>query len=210
MNDILITKKSQTIVENIVKTMMGNTFHHHFHILYDIVTTIKKGEINYLEIGSYCGASGSLVLSHPKIVNAICVDTFKEASTEMVESNFQNFKNKESKFEFIVGDSKSEETINKVKNVTNGVDLFYIDGDHSYQGCIDDFLNYYDLVNSGGYVVFDDYNDVHYSPQVKHAVDFIVSDFLFGQFEVIGCFRNSLMAYPSDMVYNNQFILRRR
>lgn len=210
MNEILITKTSQTIVENIVKNMIGSTFHHHFHILYDIVTSIKKDKINYLEIGSYCGASGSLVLTHPKKVNAICVDTFEEASTETVRANFDMFKNMQSTFEFVVGDSKSIETLDKVKSKINCVDLFYIDGDHSYQGCLDDFLNYCDLVSSGGYIVFDDYNDVHYSPQVKHAVDFIVSDFLFDQFEVIGCFRNSLKVYPSDMVYNNQFILRKK
>ncbi len=75
---------------------------------------------------------------------------------------------------------------------------------------MNDFLNYCDLVNKGGYIVFDDYHDVEYSPQVKHAVDFIVSELLYSQFEVIGYFRNSLKAYPDNMIFNNEFILRRK
>ena len=31
--------------------------------------------------------------------------------------------------------------------------------------CIDDFLNYKDFINSGGYVIFDDYHDVEFCPQ---------------------------------------------
>lgn len=210
MNEILITKKSQKQVDKIVSEMEGQTFHHHFHILYDIVSSIKKDSINYFEIGSYCGASGSLVLSHTKHINAFCMDTFTEAPTELVKRNFDKFKNPLSNYDLIIGDSQKDYTINKLKEKVDKVDLFYIDGDHSYQACINDFLNYNELVVSGGYIVFDDYHDVHYSPQVKHAVDFIVSDLLFDCYEVIGCFRNSLNTYPSEMIYNNEFVLRKK
>lgn len=210
MNEIFLTKKSKNLVEHIVRNMEGKTFHHHFHILYDILTTIRKPEINYLEIGTYCGASTSLVLSHPKKISAICIDTFSEAPTDLVERNLNKFKNINSNYELLVGDSKDDDIIKKTKSKTEEVDLFYIDGDHSFQGCLEDFLNFSDLITPGGYVVFDDYHDVNYSPQVKHAVDYIVSDFLFDQFEVIGSFRNSLKVYPSEMVYNNQFIIRKK
>jgi len=210
MNDILITRNSQKKVENIVEQMEGKTFHHHFHILYDILSSIEKEQVNYLEIGSYCGASGSLVLSHSKKVNAFCLDTFSEAPTEMVKKNFEKFKNPESNYKLIVGNSRDKETIEETRRLVKNVDLFYIDGDHSFDACMEDFLNYCDLLNYGGYVVFDDYHDVHYSPQVKHAVDYIVSDFLYGKFEVIGAFKNNLKAFPSEMIYNNQFILRKK
>lgn len=210
MNEILITRKSQKQVQKIVGEMEGQTFHHHFHVLYDIISSFKKENINYFEIGSYCGASGSLVLSHTKQVNAFCMDTFAEAPTELVKRNFDKFKNPSSNYNLIIGDSQKDNDIDKLKKIVNNVDLFYIDGDHSYQGCINDFLNYNELVVSGGYIVFDDYHDVNYSPQVKHAVDFIVSDLLFGCYEVIGSFRNSLNTYPSEMIYNNEFILRKK
>ena len=190
--------------------MEGQTFHHHFHILYDIISSIEKDNINYFEIGSYCGASGSLVLSHNKKVSAFCLDTFSEAPIDLVERNFKKFKNPNSEFSFIVGDSQTEEIIDNVKTIVKDVDLFYIDGNHTFEGCVNDFLNYNDLVKNGGYIAFDDYHDVEYSPQVKHAVDFIISDLTYGQYEVIGSFRNSFKTYPSEMPYNNLFIIRKR
>lgn len=210
MNQILITRSSQSKVQEIVEQMEGQTFHHHFHILYDIISSLEKDEINYFEIGSYCGASGSLVLSHPNKVRAFCMDTFSEAPVELVTRNFTKFKNLESEFTLICGDSQIKESVSEVKKIVRDVDLFYIDGNHSFDGCINDFLNYNDLVNKGGYIAFDDYHDVKYSPQVKHAVDYIVSDLSFGQYEVIGSFRNSLRSYPSEMPYNNIFIIRRK
>jgi hypothetical protein len=103
MNQILPTKSSQRKVQKIVGHMEGQTFHHHFHILYDIISSIEKDNINYFEIGSYCGASGSLVLSHNKKVSAFCLDTFSEAPIDLVERNFKKFKNPNSEFSFIVG-----------------------------------------------------------------------------------------------------------
>jgi cephalosporin hydroxylase len=210
MNQILPTKSSQRKVQKIVEHMEGQTFHHHFHILYDIISSIEKDNINYFEIGSYCGASGSLVLSHNKKVSAFCLDTFSEAPIDLVERNFKKFKNPNSEFSFIVGDSQTEEIIDNVKTIVKDVDLFYIDGNHTFEGCVNDFLNYNDLVKNGGYIAFDDYHDVEYSPQVKHAVDFIISDLTYGQYEVIGSFRNSFKTYPSEMPYNNLFIIRKR
>ena len=209
MNQILITKESKRRVEEIVSQMEGQTFHHHYHILYDIITAIEKEEINYFEIGSYCGASSSLVISHPKKVNAFCMDTFSEAPESLVSANLEKFKKGLSNYKLIAADSQKEKSVVEVKKIIKDVDLFYIDGDHSYEGCMNDFLNYHELVNKGGYVVFDDYHDVKYSPQVKHAVDYIVSDLTFGQYEVIGSFRNTLKTHPTDMEYNNLFILRR-
>lgn len=210
MNQILPTLQSQRKVQQIAQQMEGQTFHHHFHILYDILSSVEKTIVNYFEIGSYCGASGSLVLSHEKKVNAFCMDTFNEAPIELVYRNFEKFKNQNSEFKLIVGNSQDELNISKVKQEVRDIDLFYIDGDHSFQGCINDFLNYNEVVNRGGYIVFDDYHDVKYSPQVKHAVDYIVSDLIFNQYEVIGSFRNSLNTYPSEMIYNNLFLLRRK
>jgi hypothetical protein len=104
----------------------------------------------------------------------------------------------------------TEEIIDKVKTIVKDVDLFYIDGNHTFEGCMNDFLNYNDLVKNGGYIAFDDYHDVEYSPQVKHAVDFIISDLTYGQYEVIGSFRNSFKTYPPEMPYNNLFIIRKK
>lgn len=48
--------------------------------------------------------------------------------------------------------------------------LFMIDGDHSYEGVKVDFERYWDLVEPGGYILFDDYGGPEW-PDVKRFVD---------------------------------------
>lgn len=38
------------------------------------------------------------------------------------------------------------------------IDVLFIDGDHEFQGCRKDFLNYEPHVVAGGFIIFDDYN----------------------------------------------------
>ena len=106
--------------------------------------------------------------------------------------------------------SKNLETAKKVRNNIKSVDMLFIDGDHTMQGVIDDFINYKDLVNSGGYVIFDDYNDHAWSPEVKHGVDMIVKEYLFDDYEVLGFIYNKLKASPDTMIYNNEFVIRKK
>jgi hypothetical protein len=49
---ITITKKSLDLVERISNSIQNQTFHHHYHILYDIVDTYPIDyTVNYVEIG---------------------------------------------------------------------------------------------------------------------------------------------------------------
>ena len=59
--DFDITSESLEKNKMIADNMEGTTFHFHTHILYDIRTKLGDGDITYLEIGSYCGASISLI-----------------------------------------------------------------------------------------------------------------------------------------------------
>lgn len=56
----------------------------------------------------------------------------------------------------IVGDSKSPDTLAKVKKALPVLDFLFIDGDHSYEGVSSDFQMYSPLVRSGGLVGFHD------------------------------------------------------
>lgn len=56
----------------------------------------------------------------------------------------------------IRGDSHSEEVSAKVRDVTQCLDMLFIDGDHTYGGVKDDFLSYSPLVRPGGIVAFHD------------------------------------------------------
>jgi len=51
----------------------------------------------------------------------------------------------------------------------HSLDLVYVDGDHTYEGCHRDIVAWYGIVKTGGIMVFDDYSDLF--PGVIKAVD---------------------------------------
>jgi len=208
MDNFISTKTSLDILQHISNNMLGATFHHHFHILYDLRSSINKEIVNYVEIGAYCGASSCLMLNHPQHVNVTSIDigTFTPGGVDTIYQNVEKFKLDYHKFELIVGDSHSSETLNTLKSKVSEIDILYIDGEHSYPSVIQDFNDYKDLVVSGGYIIFDDYLDTNL--QVKPAVDDIINS-LNGEFKVIGCIKNLFNARPSDWQYNNDFILKK-
>ena len=63
---------------------------------------------------------------------------------------------------FILGDSHSQSTCDKVEEVTNGsIDFLFIDGDHSYDGVKADYRRYEPLVAKGGIIAFHDIQHEH-------------------------------------------------
>ena len=96
------------------------------------------------------------------------------------------------------------------------VDILFIDGAHDYNSVINDWKNYNGFVNSGGYIIFDDYNDYKYSPEVKPAVDEIVKHIDRKVYEIIGSPLNTLddtsVGYNNTygLKYSNEFILRKK
>lgn len=189
--DFTITKNSLDILKNISTEMVGKTFHFYTHVLYDIRTSLGSSEKTYLEIGSYAGCSISLVSSHEYVTKCYSVDLGSPIPQEIVEKNVGYFKNKESSFKYFKGDSKSYQTLQSVKNEVSNIDILFIDGEHSYNGVISDFSLYSPLVSSGGFVVFDDYNDYEHSPEVRPAVDHIVNN-LSSDYHIIGTIVNDL------------------
>ena len=76
--------------------------------------------------------------------------------------------------EIIVGDSKTVEI-----DTGGDVDLVFIDGDHSYEGALNDFERFGRRVRIGGVVIFDDYaNETYFSTPdtVGLAVDEAIKD----------------------------------
>lgn len=57
---------------------------------------------------------------------------------------------------FFVGFSNDEKIIADVYSKVDEVDLLFIDGNHSYQSVLCDFLLYYPLVKKGGIIAFHD------------------------------------------------------
>jgi hypothetical protein len=208
------TQKSLDIVALIATNV--STFHHHYHILFDIAETFGDKKINYVEIGAYAGGSSCLMLQRLN-TTIVSIDLGEPIPKGVVFENVINYKNNNNYYKYIQGNSQIIETKNevigalnnsRVLGYSNKIDLLFIDGDHSFDGVIADFNMYSDLVAIGGYIVFDDYYDDVHSPDVKKALDEIILPNLV-DYEIIGTLENSLGAYPSELKDGNCFIIKK-
>jgi predicted O-methyltransferase YrrM len=206
MFDTMITptQESLDIVQWISGTLL--TFHHHYHILYD-VARMFPGHVDYLEIGAFHGASAALMLQRPD-TSVITIDNGEYVKQEEVERNVGWFNTHHNKFQYVLGDSHQLVTKNRVVELLpDGVDILFIDADHSENGVFIDFSLYHRIVRLGGFLVFDDYNDAQYNPQVHWVVDKIVAGL--EDFKIIGTIKNHLKALPEDITEGNCFIIQR-
>lgn len=205
-----ITNESLSVLKNISHNMEIGTFHHHYHILYDLRRTFLH-ETTYVEIGAYAGGSASLISSYPHKTNVISIDIGNPISEDVVIRNIDRFKYEKSHYTYIKGDSTNSETVSKLESILNGklIQILFIDGDHRYDAVINDFILYSKFVDVGGYIVFDDYLDSDHSPEVKPAVNFIIDNMLHDDFEVIGCLPNFYKARPEILEKNNCFIIKK-
>ena len=211
--DLKPTQKSLDMVAQIATVLP--TFHHHYHIIYDVAETFGDKKINYVEVGAYAGGSSCLMLQRPN-TTIVSIDLGEPISKGEVLENVIIYKNNNNYYKYIQGNSQVVETKNKVIEVlhnsrvlgyTNKIHVLFLDGDHSFNGVMADFVMYSDLVNVGGYIIFDDYNDSVYSPEVKQAVDALLPTLV--DYEVIGTFKNELGAYPSELLEGNCFVIKR-
>ena len=202
------TKESLEITERISNQMDGNTFHHHYHILYDIINLYPEGyELNYVEVGCYAGGSSCLV-SQRKNTNIISIDLGSPVSPEIAKKNFTKFNVHGNNYQYIQGNSHLNETLEKLKNIVTNIDVLFIDGDHTYGGVKKDFEMYSPLVRRGGYIIFDDYNDHKFSPDVKRCVDDLLPQL--NEYEVIGFLPNLYDARPKELMDGNCFIIKKK
>jgi predicted O-methyltransferase YrrM len=151
---------------------------------------------NYLEIGVHNGGSMSYVVSENKSKKCIGIDLFEDCTGHYVkdsitkQKSFDNINrnNINSTIKLIKGNSTSNKTINKLKEEfkENEIDLLFIDGDHSYIGVKNDFLNYHPFVKTNGLIVFDDYSEKW--PTIMKFVDECIQNN--NNFKILGVFDN--------------------
>jgi hypothetical protein len=87
---------------------------------------------------------------------------------------------KKNQIELIKGFSNDLKIINKFED--NSLDLIYIDGDHSFEGCYEDLKNWYPKLKVGGFILNDDYN----WESVKKAVSKFCSEYNILSFKEVG------------------------
>ena len=204
------TQESVNLVHHISETMESHTFHHHYHILYDIRTLMGEKPLNYVEIGAFAGGSASLMSQHPFPTNCFSIDIGQPIPPEIAKRNVATFKTDNNTWEYIQGSSYNPNTVKLLKNKISTIDILFIDGDHSFNAVIKDFESYKNMVSPNGYVIFDDYHDHKHSPEVKTAVDYMSNNNYFKGFEVLGGgFKNTLKAYPAHKEYINEYIIKK-
>jgi cephalosporin hydroxylase len=205
-----ITENSLNKTNEIMKTLDGHSFHNHYHIIYDICDSID-GEITYVEIGAFAGGSASLMSSHPKVKKVVSIDLGQPIDKSIPIKNVTKFKHNNCNYEYIKGDSTNNETIEKLKSITTNINILFIDGNHQYDGVVKDFNNYKDFVVKGGYIIFDDYEDYQYSPDVKLAVNDLMKSLDITEYEIIGSLEYDLISKTNvpNFKSSNEFILKK-
>src|SRR6056300_1738942 len=182
-----------------INEKIGTDMHPFTCVLYDMRSMLDESEKVYLEIGAYRGNSSALMLSHPRPTKVIAVDCcnlthFGRPQSQEIKANIEKICGPSglTNFTLYEGMSSSKSLLDRLRREVGfgGVDILFIDGDHSRGGVLSDWVNYRSLVKPGGYIIFDDYSDSVYSPEVKVAVDEIVASCAPGTIEVAGCIDN--------------------
>lgn len=76
---------------------------------------------------------------------------------EIVDKNIRENNPNNHQYHLLKGFSNN--MVDEFRKLNLQIDYLFIDGDHSYKGVMDDFKNYFEFVNEGGIIVFDNYND---------------------------------------------------
>lgn len=105
--------------------------------------------------------------------------------------------------------------MNKFKTDNTKIDILFIDGGHSRACVLNDWNNFKDFVNPGGFICFDDYYDDIYSPEVRPAVDSIVAGLDKSKYEMIGTLDNFHKLMTNSPHYKHpefidEFIIRKK
>ncbi len=112
---------------------------------------------------------------------------------ENVISNMEKFAIQPDKYRILKNFSGDKEAVNAVRD--KKILTLFIDGNHSYEGIKSDWRNYSPHVAVGGYVIFDNYNDVYWQE---------VSRFI--NEELLPAIADD---WQPELVYNKTFVLKR-
>lgn len=171
------------------------SFHDHVKLLGYLcwLITNSGAEGDIIEIGVWKGKSSAFM-------NEICNRQRRIISIDPMELTNQplelGFYHKHIFPEVNLIRGYSERSIERVLEFAPKTVLLHIDGGHLKQHVLVDFLLYSPTVVSGGFIVFDDYRDHRYSPEVGPAVDLLRAGGFFNGFDVIGSvpgFENSYL-----------------
>lgn len=200
---------SLSILRTINKSISHTTTHEHFHKLYDLRTDLGPSPKTYLELGAWYGNAVSLLFQHPYKTNCISIDTGNLLTNQedIYNKNTSQFNKYGNSAKFIKEECSNRQFVLKLKSELK-VDLLFFDV--STKQLIHLFNMYSQLVNPGGYIVFDDYSDYQYSPHIKPQIDKLVKYLNTSNYEIIGCGQNENAYDCLNLTKSNLFIIKKR
>lgn len=138
--------------------------------LFELASKLKSGYA--VEIGSFIGASACFISAGlGEGSKLLCVDTWEnDAMSEGRRNTKDEFDHNTHYFQekIIKIQGYSTAVKEQILAITNKLDLLFIDGDHSYEGCKADWDLYIDMVKSGGCVIF---HDSGWAEGVKRVIE---------------------------------------
>lgn len=135
--------------------------------LYHYATKLSKNAV-IVEIGSWKGRSTYCLAKGLKSGKVFAIDPFVIAGDIESQKSYSTAKGNESILSQFLGNIRrlnvSEKTIPLVGyskdfiNDFNTIDLLFIDGDHSVEGCLFDYQNYSNKIPKDGFLLIHDYD----------------------------------------------------
>jgi predicted O-methyltransferase YrrM len=160
------------VYEREARFCQANPEDSHLTVIYKLRQSFPE-KCDYLEIGSLFGFSMVNATRSSTPGKFVGIDLFettgqvamnnyspdvelrglsKEKTTRLVQTcNIHNHE-----VNFILGNSQSDDIFKKALEVSDEFDVMFIDGDHSYEGCLKDFKKYSPHLRIGGFLLFDD------------------------------------------------------
>jgi len=168
------------------------SFHDQVRLLAYLCALIADLPGDIVEIGVWKGKSLSLMneaCNHERRI--IGIDPFALPKQYEEFSHYRNllFQNA------VVLRGLSELCAERYYDLSPSVALLHVDGGHEGRNVLLDFLLYSPSVVSQGFIVFDDYMDARYSPEVGPAVDLLRAGGYFNGFNVLGSVRGFENSY---------------
>jgi predicted O-methyltransferase YrrM len=175
----------RTVVENsvcrVLHPYLSNSFRIPSHLtnrerLALSTLAATPGLKNIVEIGSYLGASAAafgigLTRAGNLEARVYCVDTWNnDAMTEGQRDTMGEFTRNTAAYGPLILPVRgwSTEVAAQIREHAQSIQLLFIDGDHSYEGCLGDWTAYRELLSSGAIVAF---HDIGWADGVQEVVD---------------------------------------
>lgn len=141
--------------------------------LYDLARA--PGVSDVVEIGSYLGASATAFAcglrdAGKTTARVYCVDTWNnDAMSDGNRDTMSAFRRNTQAFGDMIVPTRgwSTEVVNTIAARAVAIDLLFVDGDHSYDGCLSDWQAYMLLLKPGAWVAF---HDIGWAPGVQRVV----------------------------------------